>query len=137
MKVTNPQVSRQVDQVLSQNLKKASMAELGDCYRNAFRCLSMLGSPSIYVEGLARIDRLVLPMDHGWIELEDGTILDPTWAEEGEVTYVALYRYSDMGDLLAQVEMADGIMPLMMSEHLASRLTNEEYFAAFKLFSED
>lgn len=57
------------------------------CYRNAL--LALLCQEELqhgwYVEGFAipTIGNLRLPMEHGWIELKDGRIIDPSFADLG------------------------------------------------------
>lgn len=62
--------------------------ELGQCYYNSFNGAVELGLQ--YVEGYAMTDLTVVP--HAWLEDEEGTIIDATWAKLGlpidfQVTY--------------------------------------------------
>jgi hypothetical protein len=63
------------------------------CYKNAL--LTMLSNKEYqsgwYVEGFAipTIGAFRIPMEHGWLELPDGSIIDPSFADLGhtEVAY--------------------------------------------------
>lgn len=53
-------------------------ARLGQCYRNAVRCVPFLsGDATLYVEGYAVLHGV--PIEHGWL-LVDGAVVDPTVA---------------------------------------------------------
>lgn len=69
-----------------------------DCYRNAFRVLSMVPGAS-YVEGYAvSNDHVMLPVEHAWLETSDGVVIDPTpcycAADRAVRTYVPTFRWS-------------------------------------------
>ncbi len=54
----------------------------GCCWANAVQALRMKRfhlSNAIYVEGWCAMPGIGLVQPHGWIELQDGTILDPTY----------------------------------------------------------
>jgi hypothetical protein len=78
----------------------------GYCYSNAVRALrnrqrfqrhSVNLQGAEYVEGCVQIHGIPIPIQHGWLELPDGTILDPTLAAqhdvEREVKYFPLVSY--------------------------------------------
>lgn len=56
--------------------------QLRNCYENA-ALMAMEFEELTYVEGYAW--HSFVPMQHAWLEHEDGTIIDPTWAQ-GELT---------------------------------------------------
>lgn len=77
----------------------------GFCYPNAVRALRNRGRfvkhsvnlhGAKYVEGCVKVHGI--PLQHGWLELPDGTILDPTRAAidrvKKEAEYFPLARYS-------------------------------------------
>lgn len=135
MKVTTLQVNRKIDVELSGHLATATLAQQKDCYRNAFRAMSMVTVPTTYVEGLAMIPHLGVPLDHGWLETEDGTVLDPTWYDRAPVVYVATYRY-EVDELLNELSKNELTLPLSESPYIADRLSIDEYVAALRLCAE-
>lgn len=65
------------------------------CWRNSVKVIRWLKDPgSSYVEGFVRLDYLGhIVVEHGWVELSDGTIIDPTIPDK-DVTYFPGVRYS-------------------------------------------
>ena len=64
------------------------------CWRNAIMAIVDLPETAVYVEGWAHN---MLLTTHGWVELEDGTIIDPTpsWITgDHPTTYYPAIRYS-------------------------------------------
>ena len=65
------------------------------CWANAISALRRWGKrkgTAVYVEGWCAVPAIHLVQPHGWIELEDGTILDPTYvyadsSEEVQLDY--------------------------------------------------
>jgi hypothetical protein len=55
--------------------------EVGQCYYNAFVASADQGLQ--YVEGFAQTKTSPFLLSHAWLEDEDGTIIDPTWAHLG------------------------------------------------------
>jgi len=76
--------STQVDRVVSARLADRIQAQPNECYRNAALALfsSLVPADSWYVEGTVAMLDVSLPLEHGWIELRDKTILDPTLFRE-------------------------------------------------------
>lgn len=72
--------------------------QLGECYWNAYTAAVELGYQ--YVEGYAQTDLLNI-VPHAWFEDEDGTIIDPTWANldglasDFEITYFGVKFSAD------------------------------------------
>lgn len=69
-----------VDFQLSRELEWKVEAENGQCYLNAYRATNRLsGVPGArYVEGWVVWHDAPVPIEHGWLEMPDGTIVDPT-----------------------------------------------------------
>lgn len=72
------------------------------CYLNAFRLLSLLPSGSTYVEGLAMIRSIGIPLEHGWCRLpaaasDAGEIIDVSWVpdlpRDDLVAYLGIRTY--------------------------------------------
>jgi len=55
----------------------------GLCYMNAYRLANRNQDKYTYVEG---IGIHYIPTEHAWCITEDGTVVDPTWHEDGKVT---------------------------------------------------
>jgi len=87
-----------------------------DCFRNAFCGMIVAEDAEWYVEGWATSG--VIVAGHGWIERDDGTIIDPTpiYHEvcEGRVYYPGR-RYHHEG-ILDLIDEADSCLPL--DEHM-------------------
>jgi hypothetical protein len=68
------------------------------CWRNA--ALTASAMPNVtYVEGwvVDTANQAMMPIEHGWVEREDGTILDPTlyfWPARSRPHYFAGVRYT-------------------------------------------
>ena len=87
-----------VDRARSRDLAARVRAADQDCFKNALSALAFAPSAT-YVEGLAVSHKtLVGPEEHGWPELADGTILDPTPTYCGEAsavqTYFPMFRWT-------------------------------------------
>lgn len=69
-----------VDFAVSREMEWKVQAENGQCYRNAYGAIKRLSNVpgARYVEGWVVWDDLQVPFEHGWLELPDGTIVDPT-----------------------------------------------------------
>src|SRR5689334_16975912 len=95
-----------IDKALSQQLADAVEAEPGECWRNAIMALFQVNDAGArYVEGWAagpEFPFCYIPMEHGWIEMSDGTVIDPTWITLSRTLddYVyAPFRYYTRGDI--------------------------------------
>lgn len=87
-----------LNRVLSERLAEQVEAQPRDCYRNAV--MGLLTQPwledAVYVEGHARPHDLGIPFEHGWLEMPDGSVVDPTWVllHDCVVEYYAGERYT-------------------------------------------
>src|SRR5690606_34634932 len=109
----------------SSKFREAVDAKPKQCYYNAYKCIlkiiedDELGKYGIreehwehfplYVEGIACIRSLGIPLEHGWIEWDKGqVIIDPTWCDaEGEIAYFAMKKFT-LPELLAALSAAEG-----------------------------
>jgi hypothetical protein len=87
-----------VDLPRSRDLAARVHASDRDCFRNALSALPFTPG-AMYVEGLAvSHSLLVRPEEHGWLQLPDGTILDPTpvYCHEGTSvhTYFPMFNWT-------------------------------------------
>lgn len=70
------------------------MGERGLCYLNAANA-ALDSIELVYVQGIAgATTSMCIPMEHAWLETEDGRVIDPTWGEDG-----ANYRGVAIGDV--------------------------------------
>ncbi len=93
-----------VDLELSRRLAELSRAQPKNCYRNAVVALGSLVDKAgcCYVEGVAVLavqmfdaNKVVLvPMEHGWLELPGERIGDPTWSDGAGLAYFAALRWT-------------------------------------------
>lgn len=86
---------------LSVKAGKRIEAEPQECYWNARRAvyLNAVGGGARYVEGVAVMNMAPITFEHGWVELEDGTIVDPTLPDEGYLYFGAFsYEWDDARD---------------------------------------
>lgn len=70
-----------VNTTLSRELAEIVEAQSKQCYRNAVMALGtgharLAGA--VYVEGWVIQAKLPIPIEHGWVELADGSVIDPT-----------------------------------------------------------
>jgi hypothetical protein len=87
-------VLRRKDLGLSKKAKRRVAAQVKECYWNARRLIladCLPGTPR-YVEGVAVMNIAPIAFDHAWVELEDGTIVDPTLVDAG-YRYFGAYSY--------------------------------------------
>ena len=70
------------DKEESREIQKRNNYEMGMCYKNA--AMSLFEVPdTVYVEGYLILTELSnVPIDHGWLKKQDGTILDPTLPDD-------------------------------------------------------
>ena len=115
--VATPYKMTSVDYVLSRHIADRVHAENKACWRNAAMGMSALSDGlhegAMYVEGWA--SGFILAM-HGWIELADGRIVDPTpcWCDEEcekeDRAYFPAYKY-DMTTVMTHI-CSDGVLPI-------------------------
>ena len=104
--------SEWLDREWSEKLADLVSAENKECFRNSVTALAALGGRGEYVEGWATTPWG--PLLHGWVEFEDGRILDttPTWLEaEDDRTYFAARRYT-YKDVWREIGTDDAMLPL-------------------------
>lgn len=93
------------DRELSDAAAECVDAKPKQCYRNAVMSLVLadhwlLGDSHdlVYVEGTIIVDGLPIPFEHGWLELKDGTVIDPTSAvvqsSDTNVDYYPAVRFA-------------------------------------------
>ncbi len=123
-----------LDRERSADLAGKVAARDKECFRNAVMALGALGREenADYVEGWATTPWMATL--HGWVELEDGTIIDstPTWLEaDDDRLYFAGRRYS-RADIWGSME--DGETALPLDEYLRMEMIpadlRDTYFAA-------
>lgn len=106
------------------------------CYRNAILGLLYLqkdlildGKTLLYVEGLACIKELNIPMEHGWIQTashENACVIDPTWYDhEGEIAYfpIVLFNLGEVRDRLDETGMRVPFVMRYGAEHRQAYLS--------------
>lgn len=92
-----------LDVEASAKIAKSIKAKKKECYTNSFKALSLLPEGSLYVEGVACIHSLGVPLDHGWCLLPDGeTVIDVTWCDSAPVSYspLAIYTMKEILEIL-------------------------------------
>lgn len=66
---------------------------LGECYDNsqsAARALRDSGEPARYCEGYAYHPKYKIAFPHGWLLTEDGRVLETTWTDTTDITYLGV-----------------------------------------------
>lgn len=104
-------VSTAVNMELSAKVRDALGHEDHACYRTAFLTLSLglLPNGSVYCEGLAASTYACgVPLEHGWCELPDGSVVDAQWLHD-EAAYLALHRFT-LADLQARLRQKGQVM---------------------------
>ena len=107
-----------IDVGLSVRLGEAVGAKLGDCYRSAFLALPMAGESAVYVEGYAILDLgedSPWPLEHGWIEKEDGRVVDPTWSDGIGAEYFPALRFGHLE--LLSILGRGGMLPVFAQNY--------------------
>lgn len=111
--------------------------EAHGCYINSFRLLPHLPEGSTYVQGLARIMDLGIPLDYGWCVFPDGeTIIDISWCDrDGEIRYYPVKSWT-LSELITEVStMKRPNLPLSMNDKIS---TAQDYLAFLQnIMSED
>ncbi len=85
-----------LDIPLSKMVAKAVRAKPKECYFNAWRGLSICPAleDGLYVEGYVYAPKIPFVFEHGWIELPDGTVVDPTLYRDLGNEYFAGLRFT-------------------------------------------
>ncbi len=108
----------------------------GCCWANAVAALRLyhkqLGAV-VYVEGWCALPEIDMVQEHGWLELKDGTILDPTYAVPDDEQAVRLH-YEYFPALRYRLEELKGVrlrsLPRVWKTGGFSGLRNTAYSAA-------
>lgn len=102
----------------SQDLCSLVGAEDKECYANATEAMYELPEgqfPGItYVEGWAKIHEIPILANHAWLELADGSVIDPTPAychTLGCTLYYGAVRYS-LNEVNEELRKSGGMLPL-------------------------
>ncbi len=85
-----------LNRALSRRVAMMVGAENGECFKNAVLGLQLVGDGATYIEGWAADTRLPILVAHGWVELSNGRIVDPTpvWHKRGRSSqYFPARRY--------------------------------------------
>ena len=117
------------NQKRSFELAKVVGAKKQQCWKNSFLTLPYVEQGAVYVEGLAMTVVLPIPLDHGWVELQDGSVIDVTWCHLDEVVYHPIRKYT-IDEVLHELEVGKMELPIIgqpgrmtsneMMEHLSA-----------------
>jgi hypothetical protein len=110
--------------------------DAGCCWANAVQALRLyhkrLGDV-VYVEGWCAMPDIDMVQEHGWLELEDGTIIDPTYAVPDDAQGVRLL-YEYFPALRYELEELKGVrlrsLPRVWKTGGFGGLRNAAYYAA-------
>ena len=98
-KATTKPTAGTLSGIVRKRLRLRRTRARGNCYGNASHALFELADQmpelkgAVYCEGFVPHPKLPLcPIEHGWLELPDGTVCDPTLPEA--TGHVALARYT-------------------------------------------
>lgn len=108
------------DTIRSREAASHIIVEKRDCYKNAL--VALLTEERLqrgrYVEGFVVADfgGCRLPMEHGWIELPNGTVIDVTYADVGltDVRYFPVLHLSRTR--AAQLFDQGALLPVMLNQ---------------------
>jgi hypothetical protein len=108
----------------------------GCCWANALQALRLqekhLGH-ALYVEGWCAMPEISMVQEHGWLELQDGTILDPTYAAADHGQGKRL-QYNYFPALRYRLNELKGVrlhsLPRIWKTGGFGGLRNEAYYAA-------
>lgn len=125
---------------LSREVARAVDAKPRQCFMNAALGVAHLRSRGIeasYTEGYAAPYDIALAVEHGWITLADGTVVDPTWVGKYNVDscYVATEHFT-LDRLLALTKAAPKELrfPLVIYYHDKERGERlKKHYAAFTI----
>lgn len=108
-----------MDRRLSREVAKKVGVLPNSCYRNSTLALAYLPEGSKYVEGLATIRHLGLPLEHAWCVLSDGkTVVDVSWADaKSPVKYVPVdeWTFEEVFGSLVEKQGLPLLTPLVKS----------------------
>ena len=133
-----------IDHDLSQRIAKAMRAEPKNCWRNAFLALATYPElqGGLYVEGWAVTPNKLI-IEHGWIELAGGRIIDPTAATlerlEGVVYFPGLkFTLAEARKAISEWvsfpgEIPAQHLPIVWQQYGWAGMDSLEYVRAFKL----
>ena len=115
---------------LSKKVAKEIDAQKHQCWNNSVMAVYILDDilhGAVYVEGWIVY---IVPIEHGWIELTDGTIVDPTIPEAIDVLYFAGVKYS-REEIETRLEENGEIRPPFVYEHGFGGFKCESYLSAY------
>jgi len=89
MRAVTAQAMTAVDWELSRTVAREVGARTRECYSNAARAVlnvRLEGRNPCYVEGAAVVligEASLVALEHAWVELADGQVVEPTWVLDG------------------------------------------------------
>lgn len=115
------------DVQLSEAVQKQINARPNECWRNAI--LALFSTPAlegaVYVEGWCVA---FFSFEHGWLELPDGTIIDPTITED-DMQYFPGVKYT-LEELEKRIKKHSLNLPLVRYDFKRGGMENIEYSKA-------
>ena len=106
------------------------------CWANAVKAMRIYAKQllnAVYVEGWCAMPDIHMVQPHGWIELEDGTIIDPTYVYSNYEQGIEV-SYEYFPALRYKLEALKGIritrLPIVDKTHGWNGRNSEEYQAA-------
>lgn len=117
-----------LDRIRSAEVADLIKAEQQACFRNAFFAAGLIKG-SLYVEGFGVIRDIGVPLEHGWIETPEGTVIDPTWYDQkAAIGYFPLKKWT-MDEFIDDAIKTKGRLPVAFILNL---VTLEAYAQAFE-----